>query len=969
MQFQLPINTEKLLNLYRAYLDSSENDEKRQEREDQHWESLIFKANLDGFIEYECHQNKTQRWYTGRPNIQGIPKACRPSVQYPNHYIVWADWSASHPNLLSKIAKDKAMIEDLKGDIYGVFPNYDRKLVKLALLLTLNGAGIPMVANTCNISQIDAKRLMNTMKKRWEKAFATIKEWCDSAKKNPILSVGKYTIDMGKESPHKAPAFVLQHIESKHLERVCSTKIKGATVIAPIHDEIVWMVEKDHIDTALVEIQKAMEIYGKAKIGYGSAWMVDDKQPCGEYKNDPKLKQRVYYGVYPTKAINEKDLVQGKYLKEDTIQIEKEHKTVFLKAPKGAGKTTVFQKAMKEIGGGFSNRIVSVVPIRTLAREQAKKLPLPHYKDRDGDIDGSSVVVINSIRRVNDRKRPIDILFLDEITSTLSSINHSGTISEKDVVDIFKHFSMLIQNAKVVVCADADLNENAITFVRNLRKGIKEETICVETDRQDTRALYADKKLLQQKILEDIGAGKRIYICSTSKNECKVMHDLILSQYPDKKGILIHSTSEDREETVSKLNDIIDTEKPDFLVCSPSVQSGVSIDTPYYFDYCVGFYHARSFSAPVFDQMVARVRKPKENTVHVWLDKREYQMETSARRILAELYTKEKKNAQYMGICARTETVESLVYLNEKYQYVEDQPSIMYNEHYARMVAWENSKGSANATQGYLLYCICNCVDFVWIEDKKDLTNIKNLIKDSRDRIKEDDNSKIMGAEDISLDFAKSLMGTEPSPTQQDMITKAFIQDTYGDVNSDTIKEYDKGNGRKKIKNMCNLFESLYSKSAENDTYIKYDHKQRENKVAVSILKNKTLKVITLAKVLIGAGIVNEQSFVFDTINIDTLHRVIQNNLHEIRLSYNFSDTVANQPMRVLSQMLESVGLTVKANKVKRNGKTIREYTLDLQRFEFVIGTPYFLQLWESVLQNANNVDNDYNDDLYYGGV
>ena len=48
------------------------------------------------------------------------------------------------------------------------------------------------------------------------------------------------------------------------------------------------------------------------------------------------------------------------------------------------------------------------------------KIGIPHYKDDyDGMIDGSAVLVINSVLRV---EGPVDILFLDEITAVLACV-------------------------------------------------------------------------------------------------------------------------------------------------------------------------------------------------------------------------------------------------------------------------------------------------------------------------------------------------------------------------------------------------------------------------------------------------------------------------------------------------------------------------------------------------------------------
>ena len=930
-----PVNIETFMNSLLNEYYVCDDAEKLAERKQAHWETLVL-SEEDGYLRYELQENKTGRLYTKKPNLQGLPKVCRKAIQSSGKYIVWADWVASHPNLLAKLSGDSVLLQDLKIDPYSVFNQFDRKTVKLALLLSLNGASTKAISETCGLSSIVASKLVKAMKNRWSVAYDCIDSWIAQAKNGGVINVQNWTIEMGDEPAYKAPAFVLQKIEAAYMKKVCATKIDGATCILPVHDEIVWECEPQHIQQVLTDIHNAMREYGKCSIKYGSAWKVEDNKPAPVFENNQMVKSRLYYDFYPDTVLKESDLINGKYL--PPIDLGFERKTIFLKSPKGTGKTSVFKDAIKNCKYG---NIISIVPIRSLAKEQSKKIPLPHYKDDyKGDITGSAVVVINSIKRVNIETKGLNILFLDEITSTLASLNHQGTIKDAEVVDIFSYFCYLVQEAHIVVCADADLNGDAVDFINKLRKSAKIEKIVVETKRADDRILYKSDTQLKKKIIEDLSKGQKIYICSTSKKEVKILDEMIKRELPNKKGIMLHSTSEEREEIIAQINQIITKDQPDYIIASPSVQSGVSIDCVDYFDYCCGFYHSRVFSASIFDQMLARVRKPKDFCAHVWLDKRSYQGSIDATEILQNIYNKVQKNAYAMGFLARAGRPEKLTFSDQGWSYVEDVEAIQYNKHFATLLSWQHRKGKLCALNGYEEYLMAHGIKIKYAGDDDNLDYVKDLKSLSTEKIKEQDFEDIMKADDISMELALSFLASEPTPEEQNQINRAFIKDTYGDVNNTTIELYDSGKGRKGIKNLVQAIDVMKG----GDALIEKDLKEHEQNLASTILSNNTLKIAMYAELMEQFGVLNRNGeFNFDVIQTQRAQEFIVKHRELIEMSgFQISNTVLNQPIRILSMVLEKVGLKLDKKKRKVKGKTIREYWLCPKHTGFIKSTPLF---------------------------
>ena len=162
-------------------------------------------------------------------------------------------------------------------------------------------------------------------------------------------------------------------------------------------------------------------------------------------------------------------------------------KVLYRKSPQGTGKTESLKKTISaeavRLQGEYeqakskgSQRIVIVVHRQALAKNLARRLGLPFYRDpqMSGRIEGSCVICLDSITRValdtGDEDfweaLPVDILIVDESEQVVRHL--FGDTCKKKFASIWSHLRELFRAAKNIILQDADLGQVTIEAARIL---------------------------------------------------------------------------------------------------------------------------------------------------------------------------------------------------------------------------------------------------------------------------------------------------------------------------------------------------------------------------------------------------------------------------------------------------------------------------------------------------------------------
>ena len=219
----------------------------------------------------------------------------------------------------------------------------------------------------------------------------------------------------------------------------------------------------------------------------------------------------------------------------------------------------------------------------------------------------------------------LDALCIDEAAQTLRHVTSGGAI--KYPLAVFDRWlEMMATTKEKVILADADANDTLVEFCELGLKRRNEHLQALHgenfepqkihiidghTDCSDTSIYYTDSDTAFNKVIEDVGAGHRVLIANDSAGCGEKLLIELKNRYPEKQGLFISSDTKPCP-LVEKFTDYPNTEslKYDYIIYSPSISSGVSIENGH-FNKHYGFFCGTVAPSDAI-QMIRRDRKARE---------------------------------------------------------------------------------------------------------------------------------------------------------------------------------------------------------------------------------------------------------------------------------------------------------------------------------------------------------------------
>jgi hypothetical protein len=216
-------------------------------------------------------------------------------------------------------------------------------------------------------------------------------------------------------------------------------------------------------------------------------------------------------------------------------------------------------------------------------------------------------------------------LLLDEAVALVRHLLTSSTCARDGKRPaLLARFRALVQGAKRVILADADLDDATIQYIQNLRDGASVFLVhnqfepkpypFVFLQAPDRTAITSD--LLAE--IETLPAGKALFICTDSKALSKSLQRLIAQQYPEKRLLLLNSETtggECEREFMQTPDAVLARGDYDIIICSPSVAQGVSIECQGIIHRVYGIFAGVSSTDADMSQSLSRVREPVKRVV------------------------------------------------------------------------------------------------------------------------------------------------------------------------------------------------------------------------------------------------------------------------------------------------------------------------------------------------------------------
>ena len=304
---------------------------------------------------------------------------------------------------------------------------------------------------------------------------------------------------------------------------------------------------------------------------------------------------------------------------------------VAIASAKGTGKT-------KFIGGLVKDSDLAILASHrvALARHLCHRLGMDYRGDIDkikgGDfISGGGYTFrvgtcVDSLLAIDAEKFRGCDLVIDEVCQVLRHLLTSSTCNKEGKRPaILARFRALLQAARRVIVADADLDNQTLNYLKELRQDERDIFLIRNDARQQgypIRFMEApDRTATCETLIQDIRdlrSGKVLYITTDSKTLSKTLFQLIAQLYPEKRVLLINSDTsggEDERAFISNPDEILAQNEYDIILCSPSVATGTSIEVQGIVERVYGIFMGVSGTDADMAQALARVRQPVERVV------------------------------------------------------------------------------------------------------------------------------------------------------------------------------------------------------------------------------------------------------------------------------------------------------------------------------------------------------------------
>ncbi|MBD2034016.1 DUF3854 domain-containing protein [Leptolyngbya sp. FACHB-321] len=457
-------------------------------------------------------------------------------------------------------------------------------------------------------------------------------------------------------------------------------------------------------------------------------------------------------------------------------------------SPKGTGKTKLLAALVKD-----NDRVLSLTHRISLGRNLCSRTGLTYRGDLDR-LKGQYMTASGYTLRIGscvdgllslDPERFVGCdLLLDEAVALVRHLLTSSTCARDGKRPaLLARFRALVQGAKRVILADADLDNATVQYVQNLRgdrapvflvqnKFEPQPYPCVFLQTPDRTAIISD--LLAESAT--LPAGKVLFICTDSRALSESLHCLITQQYPAIRSLLLNSKTtggECEREFMQTPDAVLTRGDYDIVICSPSVAQGVSIECQGVIHKVYGIFVGASSIDAEMSQLLSRVREPVDRVV--WCAKVGSNYAKVSRsgnplEVRAHLQSQTTATVQIIRSSLKEDTAKSV----DSYDWQTDPHVQLYS--------------SLAAEQNRSMYCLREAFllrlqwegNIVTVEDRGSDKALKLLLAQTRQELRQLDAEAMVAADAITYAEVLVLEQKERCTTEErDAIAKFWLQDFY----------------------------------------------------------------------------------------------------------------------------------------------------------------------------------------------
>jgi hypothetical protein len=477
-----------------------------------------------------------------------------------------------------------------------------------------------------------------------------------------------------------------------------------------------------------------------------------------------------------------------------TLQIADlpENGIIAISSPKGTGKTKYIAAQVKN-----AEKAILATHRVALARHLCHRLALDYRGDLDkvkgGDfISGSSYTFrigtcIDSLLAIDPEKFAGCDLIIDEVCQVLRHLLTSSTCNKDGKRPaILARFRALLQSARRVIVADADLDNATLHYLERQRQTepTKDPIFLIRNDYPvqgyPVQFLEApDRTTICERLIQDIKVldiGQVLYVTTDSKTTSKTLFQLIEQIYPDKRVLLINSDTsggENERAFIANPDQVLTQGEYDIILCSPSVATGTSIEAQDIIIKVYGIFMGVSGSDADIAQSLARVRQPVERVVWCAPTGRNFcKVSRSANplELKGHLFERTSFTTSLIRSSLKTDSLSAIEHIDWT-----NDPNIQL---FAQISAAQNF--SMSHLRDALYVRLKHEGNQITLVRSPGSAQFKILLQDSREAIKMADAHAILSADDLSVSEIFTLEQKETtSPDEQRAIAKYHLKEFY----------------------------------------------------------------------------------------------------------------------------------------------------------------------------------------------
>lgn len=371
------------------------------------------------------------------------------------------------------------------------------------------------------------------------------------------------------------------------------------------------------LETALEEIGSELTDYQKDKL----TELYANEDWMSNWGN--ALKVRKEKAISATNVVVEVTEMPKLEVEAVKALIQKHQATkVVLRSKMATGKTTVVRKLMVE----YQN-VVAITNSRALNLENSAKLGLNLYSDIQDKAnfklsDGGLTTTLDSLIHFDNLiYRDCDLLFVDEVESVEAFSQLSDTLNEKRLA-VRQAYDTALFHAKLTILADAYVKNSTVDYLA--RKFPNETILLIDNQSEATKSLchlYQNVNFVDfmSLFIDKFENGVPIFITTDSAERTKETRDFIVQHLVGSEDEILIINSD----TVNRIDIQVGLQNADeyfrkfrYVICSPSITTGIDLCTPY-FKFHIHWAEGRSSSLDSQVQQIGRTRYDLETFIGV----------------------------------------------------------------------------------------------------------------------------------------------------------------------------------------------------------------------------------------------------------------------------------------------------------------------------------------------------------------